>query len=230
MAKAIGDALAKFWTYQKISDQAKIASGTLSNPLITPALVLDTINSNVAEAASVLNGASAPFFSTTIKTLVITGSANPYSCSIVDLSPFIDKIAKVVHVTNAGVRTVVLPVRQDEADALVGLTSTHASGIWYVHDGDEIKFFKGASFTITTATDVVHLTYYRQPKMSTTVALTDYLDMPDKYCPLVKKMVVAELIRFKNDGRGDAALEQGIDKDLNEIYQSFGAEKSMGQK
>jgi hypothetical protein len=214
---AIGDPRGKNVTYLKVAEEAKIASGTTSDPYVTNARLLDIINMAIYKAASVLNRAIDPCYSKEAATQTIVGSANPY---YVDLSTLaLDKIISVVAIkTSGGARTVVQPLAtMAEAESLSG-QATHASAVFYVWVGDSIKLFQGSSGGFTSS-DKVTIWYYEQPKFSTTAALTDKLDILDKYSPLVIDIVTAQLIRHKTGGVGDPNKEASIDKQLAALYQ-----------
>lgn len=189
MAKAVGDAVGKYWTYAKVAQAARIATGKISDATVSDALMLDLINAAIAEVCAETKHA----LPTTDATLTITGTANPYLCSIVNYVPLPDSIRDVFHVTGAGVRTPCVQVStREEAESLVAMSS-FSSSIFFVNEMDVLVLEKGSLFTVTIATDKIHLTYSRQPKMSTTVALTDYIDVLDKFGPVVLKKVIAML-------------------------------------
>jgi len=164
---AIGDALSKHTTYGEIEDNIRIHTGTIDDPRIPPALMIKEISLSVQRVAGILNGATAPFYVTTNTALAISGAANPYSVNLSSLSPFIDKIKRFVHVTTGGTRTFVDLVDQEEAENRLALTNVYGSSIWGVWEGDAVRLYSGASFTITTGTDTTELKYYRIPKVGT---------------------------------------------------------------
>lgn len=164
---AVGNPLSKTVTYGNILDMVRLQTGTVGSDQISDDLVLKRISLAVQKWAKVLNGATAPFYTTTNSVLVITGSANPYTVDLSDVAPFIDKILRVVHVTAGGTRTLVTEQKPNEIERVTALTSINASGLFYVNEGDVLRIYKGASATITTATDTIEIKYYRQPKVGT---------------------------------------------------------------
>lgn len=162
---AVGDALSKTVTYGNILDMVRLQTGTVGNTDISDDLILKRISFAVQKWAKVLNGATAPFYTTTNSVLTISGTANPYTVNLSDVAPFIDKVLRVVHVTAAGVRTIVQEQKPNEIERVTALTSINASGLFYVNEGDVLRIYKGSSFTITTATDTIEIKYYRQPKV-----------------------------------------------------------------
>jgi hypothetical protein len=164
---SIGDSLSKLWTYGKIDEQARVRTGTIADTLIPSALAYDIISMGVQKIAKRLNGATAPWYETTTSTLTISGSANPYIVDLSSVSPFIDQIIRVVHVTSGGTRTIVRQIQSEEAENYSTLTNAYAGSIAYVHEGDSLRLYKLTAFTITTASDTIELKYYRQPKTGT---------------------------------------------------------------
>lgn len=220
MAKAVGDPLARYWTYKKIIELAKIVTGSITDPNITDVLCLDIVNSKVAEAATGLNGVSSPYYSTTVATnLDIVGSANPYTTDLSSFSPFFDKIKEVTYVVGS-TRYPVLPATDSiSAEALVA-QDTHTAALLYVVEGDTLKLFFGATYA-TVSTNHVEVTYYRQPTMSTTAALTDNPDILDKFTPLVFEMTISEILRHKTEPITDSVLDTGIDTDVSILQKSY---------
>lgn len=172
---AVGDALSKFWTYGNIEDAARLRTGTLGDTQITPALALDLIAFNTQKIAKRIvdsGGSYADKYLTTTSTLTITGTANPYTVDMSSLAPFLDKPARVVHVTTGGTRTLVKIVSQEEAEQTTSLTNAYASAIFGAWEGDVLRLYKGASFTITIGSDTVEMKYFREPKLGSTSATT----------------------------------------------------------
>lgn len=165
---AIGDALSKYWTYAKIEDAARLRVGSIADTLLSPTLALDVISMGVQKIAKRLNGSAAPWYMTTKSTLTISGSANPYTVDLSTVAPFIDQIIRVIHVTSGGTRTIARKMQPEEAENFSTLTSSYASSLSYLHEGDALMLNKLSTFTITTASDTVELKYYRQPKVGTT--------------------------------------------------------------
>lgn len=163
---AVGNPLSKTVTYGNILDMVRLQTGTVGNDSISDDLILKRISFAVQKWAKVLNGATAPFYTTTNSTLVITGTANPYTVDLSDVAPFMDKILRVVHVAGS-TRTLVTEQKPNEIERVTALTSINASGFFYVNEGDVLRLYKGSSATITTATDTIEIKYYRQPKVGT---------------------------------------------------------------
>jgi len=164
---SIGDSLSKIWTYGKIDEQARVRTGTIADTLIPSALAYDIISMGVQKIAKRLNGATAPWYETTISTLTISGTANPYSVDLSSVSPFIDQIIRAVHVSSGGTRTIIRQIKSEEAENYSTLTNAYAGSVAYVHEGDSLRLYKLSAFTITIASDTIELKYYRQPKIGT---------------------------------------------------------------
>jgi hypothetical protein len=164
---ATGDALSKLWTYGKIDEQARIRTGTISDTLLPSSLAYDIISMGIQKIAKRLNGSAAPWYLTTKSSLAITGSANPYYVDLSSVSPFIDQIIKVTHITTGGTRTIMRGLQSEESENYASLTNTYAGSIGYVHEGDSLALYKLTTFTMTVASDLVELKYYRQPKIGT---------------------------------------------------------------
>jgi hypothetical protein len=172
----IGDAVSKTTLYGDIEDQVKLRVDIVDNPRFSSALMLKEISLSVQKMAGAISAVIAPFYTTTDTARVITGTANPYIVDISGLSPFISKILRFVHVTQAGVRTMVKMVEQEEAERMQDMTNIYANSIWGVWEGDVIRLYKGSSFTITTGTDTTELKYVRTPKVGTVSAGTVVYD------------------------------------------------------
>lgn len=173
---AIGDPLSKTTTYGDVEDIVRIQTKTIDDEALSPSLMLKLISLSVQKIARVLNGATAPFYLKTNSTLTLSGTANPYTCDISALNPFLDSIIRVVHVTTGGTRTLVKKLTAEEAERVSSLTAMYASSIFYFHDGDALRFYAGTSFTVTIASDTIELKYYRQPAVGTLSAQTVVYD------------------------------------------------------
>jgi hypothetical protein len=164
---AIGDALSKFTTYQKVIDAVRLRTNTVDEPRVSDDLIMNHISWEVQGLAQRLNGAASKAYTQTISTLTITGSANPYTVDLSSVAPFIGSVLKVVHVTAAGARTMVQLLQPMEAEQIMKLTTIHSGSIFGVYEGDSLRLYKGATFTITIGTDTVEMKYQRQPKIGT---------------------------------------------------------------
>ena len=173
---SVGDALSKLWTYGKIDEQARVRTGTIADTLLRSSLAYDIISMGIQKIAKRLNGSAAPWYLTTTSTLTISGSANPYIVDLSSVSPFIDQIIRVVHVSSGGTRTIVRPLQSEESENYSSMTNAYAGEIGYVHEGDSLRLYKLSSFTITTASDTVELKYYRQPKIGTATSASVVAD------------------------------------------------------
>jgi hypothetical protein len=173
---SIGDALSKIWTYGKIDEQSRVRTGTMSDTLLRSALAYDVVSMGIQKIAKRLNGAATPWYLTTASTLTISGSANPYSVDLSSVSPYIDQLIRVVHVTSGGTRTIVRQLQPEEAENYSSMTNAYAGEIGYVHEGDSLRLYKLTSFTITTASDTIEIKYYRQPKIGTATSTSVVYD------------------------------------------------------
>lgn len=216
---AIGDAVAKDTTYAEIEDIVRLRTGTIDDPKVSATLMLKEISLSIQKIVGILNGANAPFYLTTNPSLVITGSVNPYTIDVSAVSPYLDRIVKLVHVAG-GVRTLVKMLGQEEVEQMSSLTTIYANSLFGVWEGDAIRLYKGGSFTLTPASDTTELKYYRQPKVST-VARSTKPDILDKYVPLVILDVVGKIAQYKNDGVIDSNIQTSIDKGVADIYREF---------
>lgn len=195
---AIGAALGKYTTYGQIIDMVRLRTKTIDDPKISDALLIKEISMAVSKWAKILNGATAPFYlTTTTLTDVITGSANPYSLDLSSMSPFPSELIRVVHITAAGVRTFVRVLTPSEAENIQSLTSLYASSLFCDFEGDSIRFYKGASFTITIASDDVELKFYRQPIIAS-VTTASFPDIPDSFTPTIVSEVSSVVKLYKD--------------------------------
>lgn len=160
---ATGSALSKIWTYGKIEDAARVRLGLLADTELNSTFALDIISMGVQKIAKRLNGAAAPWYMHTKNTLTITGSANPYSVDLSAVAPFIDQVIRVVHVNAGGTRTIARKMQPEEAENYSSQTNSYVSSLSYLHEGDGLILNKLSGFTITIATDLIELKYYRQP-------------------------------------------------------------------
>lgn len=186
---ATGAALGKYWTYGKIEDVARIKAGEVTGT-IPSSLMLDLISASVQKAAKALNQAEDPMYSTLVTNLALTGSANPYQCDLSAVSPFIDTIKRVTHVTAGGTRTLVNLLPAEAGEGSTALTNIYASSVFYTWEGDALRFWKGSSFTITIATDAVHMSYYRLPIIAS-ITRSSFLDIRDSYAGAIIDDVVS---------------------------------------
>lgn len=220
---AAGDPLAKYWTYKKIIEDARIASKTVGDPLITDAVCLDLINIFVQKVASILNAGEDDFYSKTITAQAITGTANPYKVSLAALAPFIDKVKKVVVLKDTTTRLTAFPTKAHIAASLVS-QATHTLSLFSVDEGDQIKLWQGATMGIDNA-DTAEVTYFRQPIVAS-VTTSSKPDLPDKRIPLVQKMLIDILKRYKSRGVAERASQDSIRADIMKIYQTYGLEQA----
>ena len=167
----IGAASSRTTTYGQIEDSVKVRTNGIDNPFLGSDLMLKEISLSVAKAKTLLGPALVPFLTTTTTSMVITGSASPYIIDISGLTPFPSRILRLVHIA-AGVRTPVKIVNQEEAERMLALTTTHATSVWGVWEGDVIRLYKGSGFTITITTDTTELKYVRTPQVGTVSAGT----------------------------------------------------------
>lgn len=216
---AIGAALGKDTTYKQIIDMVRLRTNTIDDPKVSDDLLIKEISMAVSKWANILNGATAPFYtSTALLENTITGSANPYSLDLSSVSPFLAQLIRVVHITAVGVRVFVKMLSPSEVENIQNLTSLHATSIFGCHEGDSIRFYKGSSFTITIASDDVELKYYRQPKIGS-VTTASYPDIPDSFTPTIITEVTSVVKGYKNMPN-DKELAQ-LEKDYNGIMTAY---------
>ena len=237
---AIGDALSKTFLYSDVEDAARVRTGILPNlgglsqaerdrySLFTPALFLKEIALSVLKVANILNGLSSRFYGTKIQTLTITGSANPYTVDLTSISPFPMKIIRVTHVTGAGVRSYASPLDAVEAETQIALLSTvNSSGLYYVDMGDSLELRVGSLFTVTIATDKIHLFYLRQP-INASVTRASKVDVLDVFVPYLIQDVVNKFNGYKTGQPLDAAADQELQNNIKGQYQSIVVGKQLG--
>lgn len=229
---AVGDPLSKTFTYGKIEDmgRARLGKGVILNPLITPALVLDVINLGILKIANILNGLSTEFYGTKIQTLTLTGSANPYTVDLTAISPFLLKIRRVVHVTTGGTRTLLKRMEPEEAEgAFLTVPTSYASSAFYVNLGDSLEVRAGTSFTITTASDKIHLYYFRQP-VNSGATRTSKVDLLDIFVPYLEQYVVAVLFACNTGKPLDDDIDANLENDIKATWNSIGTGKAVGER
>lgn len=194
---AAGDPLSKTTTYKDVIDLVKLRVKLDGDPYLRDTLLIKEISLAISKWASILCDASAPFYYIT-KTIQnsITGTANPYIVDLSAIDPFIWRIAKVIHITDGGTRTNVVPKDLMTAENDQQLSNMNATSLWYSNEGDTLKFYKGSSFTITIASDDVEISYYRQAKVIG-VTRTSYVDIIDAYVPVIVSEVTSTLKQYK---------------------------------
>lgn len=200
-----GAVLSKSTTYKEVEDRIKLSTNSVDNQLITSSLISSVVNKALVKVAKLLDVKIHPFYltsaitegtsDTTINTwdeyedlwdetdmvidVSITGSANPFTIDLSSLTPFITKIEKVVHINSTNTRTLVKRLDDEVAENFKALSEFHGGSLFYVWEGDSIKFFKGSSFTLDTTNDRILILFRRLPITSS--VLTHYLDIPDAY-------------------------------------------------
>jgi hypothetical protein len=194
---AVGDALSKNTTYKDVIDLVKIRVNLDGDPFINDTLLMKEIYLSNSRWLKFLFTSNAPGYpsSTTTLTDSITGSANPYSLDISSVSPFIDKIVRVVHTTSAGVRTNAVRRNPISAEDDQQLSNMNSTSLWYVDEGDVLRFYKGSAFTITIASDDVEIQYYRQAKIYTSSA--SYIDLLDSDIWVIVTDVASTMKQYK---------------------------------
>ena len=236
---AIGAALSKSTTYKEVEDIVRLRTNTISDTTITSSLVIKLISLAVQKLAKVLNGATAPFYTTTTNDttgglirLMLSGTENPFSVDLSSISPFIDSIKKVVFFDISPAtptRTLVKQLKFEDLESVQGLTSFYGSSLFYSWEGDALKIFKGGSFTITIASDDIAVTYYRLP-MVASVTTASYLDIPDPYVSTIITEVTNQVLSFKNNGVTVASLDQELANEREAIKSAFGMSLQMEQQ
>lgn len=222
----IGDPASKETTYGEIEDIVRLRTGTIDDPRLSPSLMLKEISLSIQKINGILNGATAPFNLTTNTTITITGTANPYIMDLSGISPYLDRIVRLVHITAALVRTRVDLVSPEEAEDRQALTNIYGNSIWGVWEGDAIRLYRGNSFTVTPATDTTELKYYRQSRVVGATRSTRP-DIVDKYVSLVILDVIGKIFQYKNNGMLDSNTQNAIDKGVQDIYREFSTQKQL---
>ena len=244
---AIGAALSKSTTYKEVEDIVRLRTNTISDTTITSSLVIKLISLAVQKWAKILNGATAPFYTTTTNDttgglirLMLSGTENPFSVDLSSISPFIDSIKKVVFFDISPAtptRTLVKQLKFEDLESVQGLTSFYGSSLFYSWEGDSLKIFKGASVDTPDITgtiagnnvDYIILTFYRLP-IVTSVTTASYLDIPDPYISTIITEVTNQVLSFKNNGVTVASLDQELANEREAIKSAFGMSLQMEQQ
>lgn len=107
-------------------------------------------------------------------------TSNKLDCDISSLN--IDKIIKIVDATNG----LVIPAGDSEIEGVTYFSSTlpgnslKQNNLFWTQNGETISIYKGTS---VSTYGVLTLHYYKQPTLVS--AVTEYIDVRDKYMPLV---------------------------------------------
>ena len=244
---AIGAALSKSTTYKEVEDIVRLRTNTISDTTITSSLVIKLISLAVQKWAKVLNGATAPFYTTTTNDttgglirLMLSGTENPFSVDLSSISPFIDSIKKVVFFDISPAtptRTLVKQLKFEDLESVQSLTSFYGSSLFYSWEGDSLKIFKGASVDTPDITgtiagnnvDYIILTFYRLP-IVTGVTTASNLDIPDPYVSTIITEVTNQVLSFKNNGVTVASLDQELANEREAIKSAFGMSLQMEQQ
>jgi hypothetical protein len=197
-------ALSKKWTLKDCVDSVRVSTNEVRPDAIQEYSIIKYISLAVSEVAEMLNGASAPDYGA-IVSLPITS----LSASLEGL--YIDRVIKV---TDTGSN--LIAERKDfEFENLKSIDSFKRS-VMFNHFGETLYFFTGS---LTTLSPTVNLYYYRQPTVATSSA--DYLDVRDKYIPLVIAKAKASVYEQLNTTPPEA-LTEVIKSRVAEIKQSTG--------
>lgn len=200
-------ALGKNTTIKTIISMVRIKTGTVIDDKITDALFIDLLNMNVADLAKRLNEINAPFYMSS-GTITLSGASYPIS------SLAIDRLIKLVD----GTLGLVLPVSTSEYEKISLNTSQNGSSMYYVHEGEVIRIFKGASLA---AHGTLTLHYYRVPTYATLTS--EYPDIPDSFTALLVKTLCSDIYSYKRDGQRDADKEKQIADEIAGFKQAYGA-------
>lgn len=224
---AIGGPLSQNFTYGKVEDDVRITTGLVDNTVISPSLMLSEISLSVNKIATILNGLTTRFYGTKNQTLTLAGSANPYTIDMTGISPFPIKISRVVHVTGAGARTSVQKMTAEQAQNKYSVSDNFAPSVAFVDMGDTLEFWAASGFTVTTATDKIHIYYFRQPTISNATRTT-YLDLLDVFVPFVVQDLITKFTAYLQKRPVTAEEEAKLTQGVTAIWNSIGAGKSMG--
>jgi hypothetical protein len=223
---SIGDALSRYTTYLKVMDAVRLRTNTMDEPKVSDGYLLSQITWEVQKLARLLDGATKPFYMTTVSNLTVTGTSNPYTVDMSAVTPFVERVIRAVHV--GAVRTPVKLLEPLEAEAIMKLTTVHASSLFGIHEGDSIRLYKGSDFTINTSTDTVELKYYRLPKVETSSA--SYLDIPDSFAGMIVDSVCARVSQLKSNVLVVANANALITADINSALQAFAGGEQLKEK
>ena len=217
---AIGDPLSKNFRYQQIEDDVRLATGGIADDFLTPQMMLDEISLSCLKVGNMLAGISGRFYGQKDATLTITGSANPYTVDLSGENPFPIRISRVVHVTTGGVRTFASPLDSVEAQTQLLMNTVNSSGLFYVDMGDSLEIWAGSGFTITTASDKIHIYFYRQPNVNS-VTRSSYVDVLDVFVPFVIQDMVNKITSYFKKQPIDPALDTELHNAVSAVGKSI---------
>jgi len=161
--------LSKNWTLKKVEDVLRNLVNEIAPDKVQSLTFTDYINIATQDVAEMLASASQPDYGTK---QVVTQTND-----VIDISTYnVDKIIKLTDDVNG----LILPAKDFEFENLANLPQKQ-DNIFYNHFGEEILLYKGSNVTAYGTT--LTLYYYRQPALAS--SSSDYLDIKDKYVPLV---------------------------------------------
>jgi len=208
--------LAKHTTVGEVIEVSRLRSGTIADALISASLALKLVDLNSKKLAAVLNGATAPFYMTTLTDTSTSYVSNLASVSLVSGVIAIDRVIKVVD-SVAGLAKL---VNYEEFEQIGNISNIYTSSLFACWEGETVRLRTVGS--VTTGDTVIY--YYKQPTEVT--ATTDTPDVPDRYVPLLVDMLTADLIRHATGGTGNAAMDSAVNVELQKIYQSYGIQEA----
>lgn len=223
---AIGDPLAKTFTYGAVEDLSRATVSDDANLKITPQLFLDKIAMSVLRIQNILGGLDTRFYGSKIQTLAITGTANPYTVDLSSMTNLPLKISRVVHVTVGGVRTSITQMTADAAQNLSGQNSNFAPSLAYVDMGDSIEIWKQSTFTITIATDLIHVYFYRQAT-SAGMTRTSKVDILDIFVPFLVDDVTNRIMAVRDNRPVDPALDASLAQNIQSTWNNIAQGKQL---
>lgn len=195
-------ALSKVWTLAKITSVLRVLINEIAPDKVQSLSIVDYVNLATQDLAEMLNGASQPDYGvaeklaaatepTAITTLDVYYKAGEtkYVVDLASLANSVDKVIKLFDSANG----LILPAGDYEFDNIINIPQKQKN-VWYIQFGEKIFLLYG---TGATQIGTVTLFYYRQPTMVS--ADGDYVDMKDKYVPLLvakAKNLIYEQLRM----------------------------------
>lgn len=194
-------ALSKQYTFSQVETILRVLVDEIAPDKVQTLTIRDYINLSVNDVAEMLNGSSAPDYGT-----VVTGSVSNNQLAITGID--YDKVIKVVDATNG-----LVPSKPDFAFENLSNITSYQNSVFHFQFGENLFFFKGTNIP---SYGTISVYYYRQP--TPVVTGSDYLDIRDKYIPLV--LAKAKNYIYEQVGKqAPEALTALIENKTNEIRQ-----------
>jgi len=179
-------ALSKNYTLNSVESIVRVLVDEIAPDKVVPLTIKDYVNLSVADVAEMLNGAAQPDYGS-----IVSGSVVSNQFSLVNTN--FDKVVKVVDSNNG-----LVPMKSDFAFENLAAITSYQNSVFYFQHGETLNFFKGNNVSNFGTASVY---YYRQPVA--VVSSSDFLDIRDKYVPLV----IAKVKNFVYEQVGKEAPE-----------------------